>query len=233
MKNDEFYANSAWHVFLYANVSVFLARFKYYFVWKLSMCSVHSSGVSYSGNDFKRINIVDPIICETSMHVREKINNWNISIQEWLRKSIYLRSNFKNKTYNQILVFVVSAFWHGFYAAYYASFVLWFAQVHLQGMIFKYVKNEQSILVKVYKAYPKIGKFVLSFIVCLTFNFSGAYLFILDGSYAYKLAEKLYFAPHIMLFGAIMIFSFMKAPRQKRVVDPELTKLEDSPKKDK
>ena len=41
----------------------FLLRFKYYGAWKLSMCSVHSSGISYSGKDFERVNVVNPWIC--------------------------------------------------------------------------------------------------------------------------------------------------------------------------
>jgi hypothetical protein len=45
------------------------------------MAAVHACGTSYSGNDFKRINTVDPLVVEISIHVRDKISNWNISVQ--------------------------------------------------------------------------------------------------------------------------------------------------------
>lgn len=63
-----------------------------------------------------------------------------MSVQEWLRKSIYQRSPFKDKSLSQLYVFMVSAFWHGFYAGYFMSFFLWFLQVHCQTQIFRATK---------------------------------------------------------------------------------------------
>jgi len=65
----------------YAFISVCLARFKYYFGWKISIAAVHACGTSYSGHDFKRINTVNPYVVETTIHVRDKISHWNISVQ--------------------------------------------------------------------------------------------------------------------------------------------------------
>ena len=70
MRNEQFVKNGFWHIFWYVFVSCCLARSRYYFGWKLSMCAVHSSGVSYSGKDFERINTVNPYVVETSIHVR-------------------------------------------------------------------------------------------------------------------------------------------------------------------
>ena len=39
--------------------------------------------------------------------------------------------------YGSLYVFMISAFWHGYYIGYYFSFFLWFAQVYLQTLIFK------------------------------------------------------------------------------------------------
>jgi lysophospholipid acyltransferase len=141
MREESFYESNMGYVIIYSVVSVSLARFKYYFGWKLSVASIHATGISFDGKKFERINTCDPLIVETSMHIREKISSWNSSVQEWLRKCIYQRATFKNKAYSQLFVFMVSAFWHGFYLGYYFSFFLWFAQVHLQGLIFKYSKN--------------------------------------------------------------------------------------------
>jgi hypothetical protein len=82
LRTHSFYDNGYWHVLFYTFFSVSLARFKYYFGWKLSMCAIHASGVSFSGVDFLRINSVNIVEVETSIHVREKINNWNIQVQK-------------------------------------------------------------------------------------------------------------------------------------------------------
>ena len=71
MREDSFYSeHSYWYVLLYVPVSVTITRAKYYGAWKLSMCGVHSSGISYNGHNFRRINTVNPVIVETTPHVR-------------------------------------------------------------------------------------------------------------------------------------------------------------------
>lgn len=159
---------------------------------------------------------MNPLIVETTIHVREKINYWNMSVQEWLRKSIYQRANFKSKTTNQIFVFVISAFWHGFYGAYYISFTLWFAQLHLQGLIFKYCKNGRSMLVKIYKKMGVAGTVILSFLVQFLFSHCAASFLILRGYYCIKLLMKIYFMPAVVLFVLITIFSIIRPPREPK-----------------
>lgn len=150
------------------------------------------------------------------MHVREKINNWNIQVQKWLNRCIYQRHDFKSKTKNQLFVFLISAFWHGFYGAYYISFVLWFTQLYMQGLIFNYCKNGQSKLVKIYKACGKLGTYILSFLVQLLFSHNAAFFVVLHGPYCLKLISKLYFAPQIAMFVLIVIFNMVKPPRQAK-----------------
>lgn len=121
-------------------------RFKYYFGWKLSMGAIHASGVSYQvhgdgTSDFKLIQNCNPVKVETTVHVREKIANWNMTCQEWLRKCVYERAHFKNKLISQLMTFMVSAFWHGFYGGYYMSFILWFMQMFVSQLVFKESKK--------------------------------------------------------------------------------------------
>ena len=80
---------------------------------------------------------------------------------------------------NQLYVFVVSAFWHGFYISYYLSFVFWFVQLHVHGLIFKYCKNGKSKLAKGYKDLGIIGKILLSVSVLIVFSQIGAPFLIL------------------------------------------------------
>lgn len=60
LRNPEFYENELGYIFLYANVSVYLLRCKYYFGWKMSMTAVHASGISYDGASFHKINTINP-----------------------------------------------------------------------------------------------------------------------------------------------------------------------------
>lgn len=83
-------------------------------------------------------------------------------VQEWLRKCVYQRSGIKNKSLNQLYVFVFSAFWHGLYLSYYITFVFLFIQLHVQGMIFKHCKNGRSVFVQVYKKMGFVGKILLT-----------------------------------------------------------------------
>ena len=50
MRQESFYSdNSFWYVFFYVPIAVTLIRAKYYGAWKLSMCGVHASGLTYNG----------------------------------------------------------------------------------------------------------------------------------------------------------------------------------------
>lgn len=148
--------------------------------------------------------------------MRDKINNWNISVQEWLRKSIYQRSPFKNKTVNQIYVFVVSAFWHGFYSAYYISEALWFVQLHLQTLMFKYFNGSSTIVNRAYEAMGKVGTALLAMLVTFEFSHNSTYFLILEGEYCWKFMERMYFVPEVALFVLIGIFSVLPVPKGKK-----------------
>ena len=190
------------------------------------MCAVHASGVSFNGKDFTRINTVNPVMVEVTPHVREKINYWNISVQEWLRKCIYQRVHFKNKMYNQLFVFMISAFWHGFYGAYYLSFTLWFIQLYMQGLVFKYCKNGKSQLVKLYNKAGTIGQIALSLAVNVLFTTCGGPFLTLRGYYCWKQLYSIYFAPILILAALTAIFSVVRPPKdtpkevEVRVVSP-------------
>ena len=49
------------------------------------------------------------------------LDNWNITTQAWLRRIAYDR--LKTGSGKTLGVFVLSAFWHGFYPGYYFTFI--------------------------------------------------------------------------------------------------------------
>lgn len=216
MKTDEFYEHNAFYVLFYSFISITLIRFKYYFGWKLSIAGVHASGVSYNGEKFKLINTCSPVVIESDKHIRNKISHWNIAVQEWLRKCIYQRSPFRGRGMSQLWVFMVSAFWHGFYAGYYVSFFLWFVQVYTQGEIFRFVKHETSRLRKFYKRLGYFGNLILTFVVNLIFSHNASFFILLDYKLSFRLLEKVNYIPQTILITLAVTFTLLNMFRSKR-----------------
>ena len=136
-----------------------------------------------------------------------------MGVQEWLRKCIYQRSGIKSKSVNQLYVFVISAFWHGFYVSYYITFVLAFMQLHVQGLMFKYCKSGQSVMVKTYRKMGVPGKILVSFMVLFQLSHIVAPFLILISKYAIKYLVAVNFVPQIILFILLAYFSVVKPPK--------------------
>ncbi len=180
------------------------------------MGAIHASGISYDGKAFDRINTINTWIFESSIHIRVKLSNWNMSVQQWLRKGIYERSSIKNRHLKQLYVFGVSAFWHGFYPAYYISFGLWFLQLYVHNLAFKYFKSGKPILAKVYNKLGLVGNIILSTLVMLLFSHNATYFLVLQTEYCWLLMKSLYFIPQLILLGLALIFNLLPSPREKQ-----------------
>ena len=107
--------------------------------------------------------------------MRDKIANWNIAVQKWLRRSIYERV----KSNGQFITFMVSAFWHGFYGGYYISFFLWFVMVFLAQLVYRLNQN-YPIVGKYFNKTGPIGKILLWLFISIEFSNSGTYFLILS-----------------------------------------------------
>ena len=77
---------------------------------------------------------------EIEHNPRVKMELWNQSVQTWLKKCVYLRvydNNPKKATLATYSTFLVSAFWHGFYLAYYIAFIQFALIINVTRYIFK------------------------------------------------------------------------------------------------
>lgn len=116
--------------FFYRLVYYFISsgsqRSKYYLAWVLSDCVNNASGLGFNGYDeddnprWDLVTNVNIFKLETSTSMKSIFDNWNIQTQLWLRRIAYDRL----PTGKTLGVFVLSAFWHGFYPGYYMTFVL-------------------------------------------------------------------------------------------------------------
>ena len=85
MRTLEFFDRGVFFVVFYSFWAIWLIKCKYYFAWKLSMLPIHLSGVSYQpnkeGDQFLGVQTCNPWTVETTIHIREKVSNWNITVQ--------------------------------------------------------------------------------------------------------------------------------------------------------
>ena len=150
------------------------------------------------------------------MHVRLKIANWNMTVQEWLRRCVYERSTFKSKIQGQLFTFLVSSFWHGYYGGYYISFFLWFSQQYASQLVFKESQNEESPF---RKAYIKMGVAgtVLLWISCnFIFSVSGIFFQVLSLSQSMQILHSLYYSPLIIYITVIVVFTKLGTKSKKK-----------------
>lgn len=98
-------------------------RCRYFGLWKLgeSLCILDGFGEETNDgvSQWTGISNIDIWAFETSSSMSAATRAWNKRTQKWLQMCVYERSNF-----NQFYVFMVSAFWHGFYPSYYLCFGL-------------------------------------------------------------------------------------------------------------
>ncbi|XP_021371499.1 lysophospholipid acyltransferase 1-like isoform X2 [Mizuhopecten yessoensis] len=127
MTEDEFlYKTNILYRNVYLLICVSLVRAKYYFAWKLGELTNQSAGLGFQGYDedgkekWDLLNNVHIWRLETATSLKVNIDMWNIQTLIWLRRVVYDRMP---KAYNTLAVFVVSAWWHGFYPGYYLTFV--------------------------------------------------------------------------------------------------------------
>ena len=115
-----------WYRWGYYMISAGSQRSKYYIAWVLAEVVNNASGLGFNGYDkegnakWDLVTNINIIALETSTSMKVIFDNWNIQTQLWLRRIAYDRLS----TGKTLGVFVLSAFWHGFYPGYYLTFVL-------------------------------------------------------------------------------------------------------------
>ena len=130
-----------------------------------------------------------------------------MAVQEWLRKSIYQRSPFKDKNLSQLLTFMVSAFWHGFYPGYYLTFFMFFCLIGLSGQLYSDSKKGEATYVKLYRKTGIAGRIILWILGNFFFMISGLYFEIPDVYQSLRILSATYYIPMIpALFIFIPLF---------------------------
>lgn len=234
LKTPEFLTYSWLKHILYIFLSVTFIRCKYYFAWKLSSTSVDASGLSYSGKNEKNEERWDEIqTCnayeiETTVHIRDKIKNWNISVQLWLQRCIYYRyrsaeqykTDKKAQATGQLLVFATSAFWHGFYGGYYISFFFWYIMTSISATVFRICKSRPDLEQK-YDSMRPFSSIVMWIFVNVVFSYFGFGFQVLSIKYCLIIMSQIWFSIEILAIVLMVVLQNMFKPKKERVSSKE------------
>ncbi|TGZ74051.1 hypothetical protein CRM22_001157 [Opisthorchis felineus] len=201
---------------LYTTVSLFLVRQKYYFAWGLSELGGISAGLGYTGicpntgrPQYAGVRNFDVFQIECGLGLKNVIDSWNISTTRWLREVFYERLPYFCRTF---LVFIISAFWHGFYPGYYLMFVTFALFTFVSRMWRRAMRPfcRQTVLSScIYDVFTAI-------LTNLVINYAQAPFHLLDWSASLIFWSAFNFVPH--LSALFLLFVHFIRPRLMRSV---------------
>lgn len=210
---DEFlYEYSFFMKMYYVVMSTSLTRTKYYLAWKLgeainANCGLGYNGVDKDGNEqWDLIDNADIYKVEFSTSLKVLLDNWNKMTTQWLRYTVYER------VHSTMAVFVLSAFWHGFYAGYYLTFVAGAFFIQAGRLIRRNIRpyfQSSDVAARFYH--------LVTFIMT---RFAIAYTvfphMLLQFGWAWKVYRSMYFWYHILVIIAIVgLTAFPLKPRDR------------------
>lgn len=188
------------HSFVYRNFLIALLtsvqRQKYYFAWKLGEAINVSSGLGFNGYSEKGvarwdlIDNADILKIEFATSIKQLLDNWNKSTTNWLRYVVYERWP------STMAVFIFSAFWHGFYAGYYLTFLT-------AGMFLNTSRLLRRHIRPYFQSSARWAHFydVLTFLVTkVTMPYIGFPFMILALQPSFEIYRHLYFWQHMVVF---------------------------------
>ena len=143
VETAEFQTNNYAYRILYVWLSVTLWRAKYHAAWHLADAACIASGFGLKEArktpegkleiDWTRCKNINSRSVEFGRSLPALTNNWNTSVNNWLKNYVYFRviPVVGSKSTANLITKFVSAFWHGFYPAYYIFFLIagFFAEV--------------------------------------------------------------------------------------------------------
>lgn len=214
----------------YLWISCMLYRTKYYSGWILSYSSYIWNGISYSERIEKDGIVIQEFECccygsffygEFGLNPNENFNYWNRSVHFWLKYSIFTRvinlpfKIFKNNySLAQMITFVFSAFWHGYYASYYLTFILLFFFMNGNGILIKigfydYIRKNRflTVLVSVWTA--------------IVFSSIGIYFYNLEWNKVIGVTINLKYFNFIVIAFYNSLRFFIKVPKEIKNKDKE------------
>ncbi|XP_052799638.1 lysophospholipid acyltransferase 6-like isoform X2 [Mya arenaria] len=210
LTGDSFLHESSWgYRMIYILISMSMHRPMYYFAWKLAEAVNNSCGLGFSGYDeagnskWNLLDNVDIWNLETSTSLKVNIESWNILTTHWLRHTVYERFSPSIGTW---AVFMISAFWHGFYPGYYIAFLTAALFTTAARLVRRNVRGyfQQSAQLRFfYDAVTFIFTRLANCIMVVPFV-------MLDIEHSLLIYTSLFWWLHILSAGVIVYFNFIQ-----------------------
>lgn len=129
-----------------------------------------------------------------------------MSVQGWLQKCIYHRyrrpeeykKDKSSMARGQLLVFAVSAFWHGLYLGYYLAFFFWFNLTGIINSLYKISTSNPSVQTT-FKKSGFLGQFLAWFSLNVCFSYIGSYFMLLSLPNCVTHMRALNFIPNVLI----------------------------------
>lgn len=122
-------------------IEALLIRARFATAWKIESLQVIAANIRDSESNYKEyVQTIHWPTIEFDNSFKIRTDNWNMSIQKWLKNCFYLKGRevFKLSPKNaSLMTFIVSAFWHGFYPTYYICFFIWNLISEAEKMVYK------------------------------------------------------------------------------------------------
>jgi lysophospholipid acyltransferase len=238
--SDEFAEKNLMYKFIYYMVSSALViRAKYYSGFKLMESSVIFCGLSYNKkkielkesnsektkeeyiDDFSKIESIRIYNFECEINPNEKVNYWNRTVHYWLKYQVFFRLiNLEHKFFNKnfalasLIVFLISAVWHGFYPGYY----LFFIQLYFIQQIAKMLEEKLDFFKKV-KQSNLLVQIICNLISIFVIGSLGFAFCVLDVYKAIKFYKAFYFIPNLFVLLMYVYLKFFLRKKKHHVKD--------------
>jgi len=222
--HEEYYMSlPLWQKIVTMDIASFVTRLKYYTGWLIATGNCVMSGFSYNGKDAKgsnrwdRVVSVRPIEHETQDNLKDRLEAWNTSVQVWLKRYIFfrvcredeVRTNPKRAALASNVTFMISAFWHGFYPAYY----LVFFQLFLMQQVSKYIYYWKHLFTWI----PSPIQFIIRWLcTAWLIDFLAIAFVTLEIDKFLPVWKELYYYPTILVSFFYILFMIVGMPKRKK-----------------
>lgn len=227
---EEFTEYSFLYKVVYYYIAITSMRLFYYSGWCITDGAIIASGLGYAGKDkngeeqFNEIYSIRIRDVELGLSPQIMMQHWNHMIHLWLKHYVYNRTLVKGKkptAMNNIIVFIMSAFWHGFYPFYYVMFFF----CALVGEISKDMYRSRIY----FRWIPDpLNSILANFIALLVMNYMGASFQMLTFERGYRFSSTLYHFIFILVLVTFAIMRFGRIPQRAAKLEAKLKAKEEA-----
>jgi len=194
-------------------LAVLFERCKYYFAWTMAEGASIMAEFGFNGRDpatgrarWDGINNMDVLTFELSQSPRDASVRWNRVTGEWLRRYVFER--IPPGPTQLFALYLVAAFWHGFYPGYYIFFL---SAAVLQAAI----KSVRSHVRPLFLRSPGAKRFYDAagvVVTAITIAYFGSAFMALYVDRALAIWRRVHYVGHVILLGAALFALVVPPP---------------------